>query len=429
MMDSLYEELSNLDWKAQADGIKRLGGIRSSYLGNAYIYLNENNKTFDVLKKTALYSDTTLVNDPLLSELLTWKQRGSGEDRSFQILAQYALQLTSIEELFSTDLSPPICYLAPSSVFTLERQNATETTQTFIEENIVPFYASFLFKREFVSSDELFDFLSRFATFKDFLAATSGSKIPLINPDGMLVDEAKCQSIKQYWEDKYSIELSLQNALFLIIRGRFGMGAFDLMVNGGLTSNFFTDFKGVWNNLLLLLKDKRLVDATMGKDTISKNMMMLNALQGEQFRWLGDVPLNKIKELRQRGELQEMRELLGQNIDEIQNANVADFGEVATQVEYSLREGFKRHTEEVGSLDKKYRSSFNIDVPSLVVSGALGLASTVYPPLVYIAGITGGTTVIDILRKYGEKKHEHEELEKKPIVMLFDAYKKKVDKV
>ena len=51
IMNSLHEELSSLDWETQANGIKRLGGICSSYLGNAYIYLNEKNKTFDVLKK------------------------------------------------------------------------------------------------------------------------------------------------------------------------------------------------------------------------------------------------------------------------------------------------------------------------------------------------------------------------------------------
>lgn len=429
IMTSLYEELSSLDWETQANQIKKLGGVCSSYLGNAYIYLNEKNKTFDVLKKTALYSDTTLVNDPLLSELCTWKQRETGADRSFQILAQYALQLLSIEELFSNDINPPICYLAPSSVLILKQQNALETTQNFIEESVITFYASALFKRDFVSSNELFEFLSKFGNFRDFLAAIQKSEISLINPDGMLVDEAKCQSIKQYYEDKYCLELSMQDALFAIIRGRFGMGAYDLMVNGRFTPNFVTDFKGVWNNLLLLLKDKRLEVAAMRKGAVTKDMVMLNALQGEQFRWLGDVPLNKIRELRQRGELQEMRDLLGQNINDIQNANDADFGEVATQVEYSLREGFKRHNEEVSTLDKKYRSSYNIDLPSLIVSGALGVASTVYPPLVYVAGITGGTTILDIVRKYREKKQELEELKKKPVAMLFDAYEKTTDQV
>lgn len=424
IMDSLYDELSTLDWETQANRVKSLGGIRSSYLGNAYLYLNENSKTFDVLKKTALYSDTTLVNEPLLSELHSWKQRGTGADRSFQLLAKYGLQMMAIKELFTTDINPPICYLVPSSVLTLKQQNALETTKTFIEETVVPFYASMLFKKELTSSDELFNFLGKFDSFKEFMTIVQKSEIPIINPDGSLVDEAKCQSIKQYYEDKYNKEVSLQNALFLIIRGRFGMGVYDLMVNGKFTSNFFTDFRGVWNNFLLLLKDKRFADFTVGKDTVSKDMMLLNALQGERFRWIGDVPLDKIKELRQRGELQEMRDLLNRNVTDIQNASDDEFGEVAIQVEYSLREGFKKHNVEISSLDKKYRSAYKIDVPSLIVSGALGLAASIYPPLAYVAGVTGGTTVIDIIKKYSEKKQELETLMKKPVAMLFDTYEK-----
>lgn len=427
IMDSLYEELYSLNWDSQVEGIKRLGGVRSAYLGNAYMYLNDNNQTLDILKKSALYADTTLVNDPIMSELQTWKLRGTGEKRAFPILAVYACQVMLIEELFASDNNPPICYLTPSIMLTLQKQKTLETTQQFIEENIVPFYASQIFFEELSSKDELLDYLERFHSFKEFLTVTSKSKLSIVTPLGEIMDVAQCKSAKEYYEDKYDREYSLSGVIFAILRGRFGMGAFDLMINGRFTENFVTDFNGVWDNIQLLLRDSRLPESVKGKEFLSKNTMILNALQDEELRWLGNIPLNKIKELRQRGELQDMRDLLSNNTGNIQSANENDFAEVTLQVKYSLDEGFKKHSAKVAELDKKYRSIYKIDVPTLVVSGTLGLASSLYPPLALAAGITGGTTVLDVIKKYNEKRHEEEALKKKPIAMLFNVYKKSIN--
>jgi hypothetical protein len=429
IMTSLSEELSKLNWKAQTEELDKIGGVRSSYLGNAYMYLNEDNKTFDFLKKTALYSDTTIISDPLISELLTWQQRKTGEVKSFQIIAQYALQLLAIEELFDSDINPPICYLAPSSVLTLKERNMEEATQNIIEEHIVPFYGSALFGRDFASSDELFEFLGKFKSFNEFLITVQSSEIPLINPDGTLVNENKCRSIKEYYEDKYCRDLSLPDALFAIIRGRFSMAAYDLIVNSRFTSNFATDFKGVWNSLLWLLeKDNEFLSKTVGKVPFSKDMMILNTFREEPLKWLGDVPLDKIKKLRERGELQEIRDILGKNVREIENVNDEEFHEVGKQVTYSLNEAFKRHSSKTKDLDDKYKTMYRIDAPSLVVTGILALTSAVYPPLAYIAGVTGavtgGTTALDIVKKYFEKREELKALQRKPVAMLFDVYKK-----
>ena len=99
MMESLHQELLNLDWAAQENTVARLGGLKTAYLGHVYMYLRSPTVTFDFLKKTALYNDTIIINDPLLSELLTWQKRGAGDVLSFHLVAQWALSLLAIEDL------------------------------------------------------------------------------------------------------------------------------------------------------------------------------------------------------------------------------------------------------------------------------------------------------------------------------------------
>ncbi len=389
------------------------------------MYLNKTKKTFNFLKKTALYSDTTIINDPILSELMALQLRGTGEGQAFHIVAQYALQLLANKELFDSDVNPPICYLAPSTTLILQERHTYEATQNLVENHIVPLYSSLLFNRSFSSAEEVFNFLEKFKNFKEFLSEVQKSDVPIINPDGTMLTEEKCISIRDYYEEKYCQQYPLSGVLFAIIRGRFSMASYDIAVNGRYTSNFVTDFKGVWNSLLLLLKnDSEIISQSRGKPTLSKDALILNVLHDKSLNWLGDVPLDKIKKMRENGELQEMRDIIGKNIDKIQTTDETEFAEVGRQVKYNLNEAFKRHNAEIKTLDEKYKKQYQIDASTTVVSGVLGLASSVYPPLAVVAGIVGGRTVIDIVRNYFAKRGEVKYLRRKPVAMLFEVHNK-----
>lgn len=427
VMESLHQELVNLDWTAQENTVAGLGGLKTAYLGYAYIYKKSPTVTFDFLKKTGLYSDTIIINDPILTELITWQKRGTGEIVSFHLISQWALRLLAIEDLFSSDLNPPICILGASEVSSFERRNLLGATERFVEENMLPSYASDLFGKSFTSSKELRDFLSKIKDFNEFISLVQKPQM-LTNPDGELVCENDFLSIREYYSSKYETDFSLPVSFWLLLRGRYGWAAHDLILNGNVTSNFITDFKGLWSGLLWLIKnDNHLAFEHLKMKQISKDMLIINALQEEKLKWLGNVPLNKIKELRQRGELQELRDILSKNVKDIANVSDEEFVEVGRRVKYNLEEAFKRHDSEVKGLNEKYRRKYKIDAASIVVSGTLGMVSALFPPFAQaigaFSGIVGGTSVIQTVKNYLSKREQLQALQKKPVAMLFDAHK------
>jgi hypothetical protein len=422
-METLSQELKKLDWETQSSVNEKVGGLRTAYLGQGYIHMNYPETTFNFMKKTALYMDEIIVNDPLLSELLTWQKRGTGETLSFNLVAQYALQLLSIEDLFISDTDQPICCLAPSSVVSLENRGIREKTEKFIEDCVVPSYASGLFNKNFESKEDLENYLGTFKSFGDFILNIRKSELKFTNPTGTPVKETDYLRVRQYYEEKYNIILPDSTSLFLLIRGRFSMAAYDLAVNARVASNFVTDFKGVWDSLLWLVKnDNKLINEYCKKNPISKESIIVGALQ--QFKWLGEVPLGKIKEMRERGELQEIRAILGQNISELQNVSDEEFFEVGKQVKYNLEEALKKHGTQVKDLNEKYKKRYDIDLASLIVSGSFGIVSALFPPLVLTATLIGGGSLLDILKTYANQSEQLQALQKKPIAMLFDAYNK-----
>lgn len=426
-MESLHQELVNLNWTAQENTVARLGGLKTAYMGHAYVYKRSPTMTLDFLKKTGLYSDTIIIRDPIFSELFTWKKRRAGEVQSFHLVAQWALHLLAIEELFSSELDPPICILAPNHVLSLERENGVEATDRFIHENIVPLFASYLFGDNFASDEKLMNFLSQVKSFNEFTSLVQKPEM-LVNPEGELTCEKDFQSMREYYRAKYNRDFTLPDSFWLFIRGRLTMMVYDQITNGKITSNFITDFKGVWNAYLWLIKnDNELIFEHLARKPISKDMLIINALQQEELKWIGNVPLNKIRELRERGELQEIRDILGQNVKAIQNVSDEEFVEVGRQIKHNLKEIFKKHDSEVKDLNEKYRRKYKIDVGTILVSGSIGIVSALFPPLTMAAGVTsvivGGGSVIQAIKDYISKREQLEALQKKPVAMLFDAKK------
>jgi len=433
VLESLTDDLLNLNWDAQVNKLKKIGGLKTSYLGDAFSYQKKPTQTFDFLKKTSLYADTSIIKDSILSEALAYKKRESGEALSFSFIAKHALNIMKIEELFSSDLDPPICVLAPSSVLTLKNEGIWESTDNLINDKLVPFYVSEILGRSFESSEDLREYLEKFKSFEDFNSVLKKSNVVFEDSDGKQVAiKEKFSTIKGYYEQKYEISLPLSRALFLLLRSRYSWVPYELISTRNLTSSYVTDFRGLWNSYVnFLKKDNELINEYLDAKFVTKDTLIIQALQQQDFSWLGSIPLDKIKKLREMGELGEIREFLGKNIEEIKNAKDADFAEIVPQINYSLNERFKKHKHEVKRLDKIFRKKYKINVSTLVVSGSLAIASAIYPPIASFAGVSsslfGGYSIFGLIRDFFDKREKLESLQQKPIAMLFDAKKTNIE--
>jgi hypothetical protein len=422
MMDSLYDDLRKIDWAVQEQHIRNTGGLKASYSGSVYGYLQDISQTVRFLKKASLYADTTILNDTLLSELWSWQKKGkTGWEISFPIVVGSAIDFLYLKELFVSDMEIPVCSLAPALAWSLEKENRLNTTDDLVHQNEVSI-GSQVFGRKFSTYEELTTFLSKIASPELFFSLAKDLSV-LTDPNGVGISLADFQKFKSYFETKYRRPFDDEEIYESLLRTNFSMLIYDLVYNGKFRSVISTDFKGVWKSLIWLMQNSSMDLSKVVKEKVAtRDSVLLQALQEENIRWLGNIPLQRIKELRERGELQELREILGRNIEIIEGASDEEFFEVGQQVKYNIEQAIKKHSSEVQDLDDEYRKKYKLKISSMVVSGALAITASVSPPIAWVASVLGGTSVYGIIEDYKDKRDKIKELQKKPVAMLFDAH-------
>lgn len=422
-LDCLYGDLSKLDWTSQEQSLRDMTGVRTSYVGIDIQGTKE--EALGYLKRICLYSDIIIMNDPLLSELRAWKMRKErGYVPSFMYVTDFALNLLGIEDLFLADSDPPICVLAPSLVWNLQERKLLEKVDD-LSTNCSLAYASEVFDRHFTTIAELRTFLSRVKEASEFLSL---AKKPEMLEDGYgnALTSERLSSMKTRVELTTERTIRQTDLFVKIIRARFPLAIYNTTCNGAYSTSFTTDLRGVWNNLLWLMrKDNASLFELSKMRGISKDSLIIKALQQERLTWLGNIPLDRIKEIRREGELQDLRELICRNVDEIRNVEDEDFLEIGKQVRYNLDQALRKHETELKSLDEGFRKKYRIDAATLLVSGTFAISSALYPPLSQVLGIassiSGGYTITEMLRNYLEKRDEIKDLQRKPVAILFDA--------
>lgn len=425
LMDSLYDDLRKIDWEAQEQHIRNTGGLKVSYSGSVYGYLQDVPQTAQFLKKASLYADTIILNDNILSELWTWQKKGkTGWEISFPLVLSWAIDFLYLKGLFVSNMKIPVCSLAPPFAWSPEKEGFFKTADDIVHQNEV-LLGSRVFGRKFSSYEELTTFLKKIASPEAFFSLAKDLSL-LYDPNGAGISMTDFEGHKSYFETKYGRPFDDDEIYGSLLRGVYSTAIYDLVYHGRFKSVIGTDFKGNWKSLIWLMQNSGMSLSTVVKAKVAtRDSALLHALQEENVRWLGNVPLDRIEELRERGELQDLRDLLGRNVKTIEEASDEEFFEVGQQVKYNIEQAVKKHSSEVQDLNKEYRKKYKLNVPSLIVTGALAITASVAPPIAIVASVLGstlgGTTVKEIIKDYQEKRNKIKELQKKPVAMLFDA--------
>jgi hypothetical protein len=157
----------------------------------------------------------------------------------------------------------------------------------------------------------------------------------------------------------------------------------------------------------------------------SKETEVIAALQQEHLKWLGNIPLDKLRELRERGEIADLRELLERNIRLVENCGDDEFLDLGLQVRNNIEKALEKHSLEVFEIQKKFKRMVKFggaEGASLIVSGTLGIVGSAYPPLALTAGLAAGVPLaIHTYADYVDYRDKSDELKKKPVALLFDA--------
>jgi hypothetical protein len=77
----------------------------------------------------------------------------------------------------------------------------------------------------------------------------------------------------------------------------------------------------------------------------------------------------------------------------------------------------------LNALNREFRLKYKLDIASYAVAGCITVMATMLPPLAYLAGLLGSAfSLSKVLSDVSELRRRTDELRRKPVALLFEAY-------
>jgi hypothetical protein len=431
--ESMNEEIARLDWDGVEHRIAQQGGVKALIEAPVESLLSTKS-----IQRLALYADTVIfahrkrvsLDAPLMHPQVVLQGR---------ILQ--ALGLLQAKDLFLADVTPPIAAIVRP--FSDARPEAVEGGNRLTEHDFLAI-APEIFDAKFSSYEEVLEFVRLHGTierlFKDMKkpeALSASARFDGDKAGGHRQDhayslrehiESQMQSIYLVHPNRFAglgdPEL-LVTAFEMAIRGNLAVANSQLLSCGRLAAQPSADNDRQWRYLVWKFNhDSKFFAEKFGLKDISKGSLVLNALQLDDFYWLGNVPIEAIVRLREDGELQDIRDTLSRGIERIETVSHEDFSNVTRQVRYNLEQEFKRHRKQLKEVQEKFQRKYDFDVSLVAVGGSIAVMSALFPPLALVAGAVGaaGGGVMKFISDVLEERSTRLELKRKPVALLLEAH-------
>jgi len=424
--NTFMEETIKLDWQGLQAGIREQGGTKAVHATTTW-------GLPDAIKRISLYADTCIIYRIVHHPSTVTFERWHPFARLGYLMAN-SLSLLQMKEIFFADVAPPIAILNIPPIAT--NPDKRKIWKELREQDGLRIFSK-LFGVKASSDEEIEKYV---AEHKDMDSLFRNLK--KINPFTDSEDYDFRKQVAQMMQAVRYVRHGDPHALSTSKDPSFLLGAIrhalfsspaqissQLISCGSLRGQPIIYNREDWCILCWKFsEDSRLLSKKAGFTMTPKDFLLVNALNLDNFKWLGNVPIDGIVRMREEGELQEMRDLLGKGIEEIENVSDEEFMEVSKQVSHNLHQTFKQHKSKVKGLDEKFRRKYLLDVATLTVGGSIGVVSSVFPPLAILAGIIGVGSIKDLLSSVSAKRSKMEELRRKPVGLLFEAYQDKTRK-
>ena len=424
---SLACELENVDWAEQEKRIRNMNCLKAHYVGSEYGFKEPSAmSSSNFIKRTALYADTIILEEQILNTLhgLT-RDKPSSVDifEKLLVTVDYAIEFLSLDEnsVFSSDSGSPICVIAPSHRWSLKNHNIDKEIFELTKICTID-YSNEVFGNRFKSYNDLKKYLStldidRFLASQNFKSPHDGSTLT-------------ATWIEEQRDSLGGVPLDL--ALEIVLHMQRSIRVYALVQNGLLGSIPITNSKMAWHSMNAIIKnDNMRINKQISTKAISKDALIMNSLGNsnrQDYQWLGNVPVTKLSIMRERGELADLREVIGKGVSTIQDTQDDEFCDITSQVYGNIDNALRKHETELKDLKQKYRRAYGIDT-LIGVSGSISFTSAIYQSLASSIGILAAlppiattiTSIAAISKDYYKKRNEVATLRKKPISILFQA--------
>ncbi|WP_019637335.1 hypothetical protein [Paenibacillus fonticola] len=346
-LDDLEEDLTEF-WKKNKSKVIELTS-KTDFFKVIYCGSPSPLDGVDFIKRTALYIDSLLIEDPL-SFLLRTKQVAT-DNAYLNQLIKHSFNLLDLKRLFFGDGNIPLLIIFPSLIDDEEKKKVRGVIEKSGDE-----YFRLLFERDFLDTEDIFDYLSEMKDVDQLL--TTIKEPSILFPD--ILDKKErliemYEDIRESWQYK---DFSLGSSLGYKIYGQFLNLGTQVFQAHELSSQISFDKKEYWN----LYKWDINQAQGMNPDLDST---ILNAVQLEEFRWLENLDIDKINLVRNQEELSNIRSVIRKNINI--TVNGVNEEKVKEQAMKNMEKALIEHSKRLDDYTEKLKKKIPIDTLAVVV--------------------------------------------------------------
>jgi len=324
-------------------------GLKCLYSGDISPYSLER-----FIKRTSLYVDTIIIPDPLYVMTMF-----ASANRKWYLnkLLRHVFNVWRLKDLILADSEKTILILYPVDLRTIS--NADDLIFGAKQQHVE--YISKLFEKDLKTEEETTQYLTSFQTQSDFF---DNLKYPKLLPNKFNTPEKFVHFANEMIQaGKKSANLRMQTVgdiFYQYTRGQFIRVTEHKFYCSEFNAEPIYDNESAWFFMNYVLG---------GTDI---DTAIINALQREQFEWIGNAPLEVIKILREEGELEYMRQTLRQGIFSLSTKRDDDLSKTISVLENNLKIAFDKQKKDINNIQIKAKQIYKKDVPIAVISFLLG---------------------------------------------------------
>ncbi|MEH0112907.1 hypothetical protein [Escherichia coli] len=423
-IEDIFPELYNQViefWQVTSDiGVIHLqdgSQFKANFSGDLFPAFDEN-----AVSIAGLYVDTISLPCPILRVGRLYEKSDKAEFT--RILLKHVLTCMTYKEVALEDIEPAIVLILPD-----RRDFETESKKNLMSfcEPYALTHAQYLYDRRFESYDEFRDFSY---SMNDIDAVLKNIK----RADRLIFDTAwglnpKTQ-LEKLLSDKKRISRNVVGdhagmEVFLSCIGRMPQ-AYSAKCNAQeLGSTPYINADTSWLYYTWLIEYESLnFDVN---DIELKNLHMVHALSAgmqDGFSWLGNVPVNKIIELRRNKLMEDVRSILSNGVDSLINSSAESFSRTTQKVIDNVDRAFIEHQRILAKAQKEKLRIYGLDVLPCIANGAIAIAgaltgNTTLTALSAGLGVIGISSISDIKSKFKQRQEKLDAYQRSVTGILF----------
>jgi hypothetical protein len=395
------------------------GNIKGIFGGDLFPSHDEN-----IASKCGIYTDTIVLPDPFLRSKHIFANYPK-KDQAYYFI-KHAMNILQYKDLACADVEVPIVAILPDQA-ALQEDERDFFHSLGKQDSLV--HAGKLFNRKFDSFEELIEFAQELDTIERAVAEVGDKSRFLFDTEwtgDMASQLAQALESDHYkaFVDSPGILLASQSL------GRMSVSNELLVKSRRLNGSPIIDAPTSWQYLVWKME----YDAEKAENELqSENLHVvkgLSDLANGEMQWLGNIPPESLIEIRKEGAMDEIRNILGQGVNELIETNPSNFHRSRDQIFDNINNAFSQHQKNIDELTAKKWKFAGKDIGSWLVVGSLEVTAAITGVPVWGMATIAADQVLDVPKlkdipqSIRDLSNENEKIKKSPVGMLFNINKK-----